>query len=218
MRSSLHITCLVVAVLLGGCKGRPAAGPASPMVAEPAVGARESAPATPGAPPTPGASAGPSTGAPTVPPAPAAVPVQRDPSLLWENDLSVLGNDYECALKEVVSSPQGQDPRAVIWRAYDAARKAVVEGADGPHADEFVDQFSHLQKRDWILEQYWPRIKTHISKYTSSSKDTTFVLCRIYERDGRWKGFVKSFSRDKSNPPITVEIEDGVPRISFFTY
>jgi len=160
------------------------------------------------------------TGAAVVPVSPVvpAAPKVRDPALLWENDLTTLGSDYQCALKEVVTDPTGQDPRAAIWRAYDAARKAVVAGVDNPYADEFVDQFSRLHKRGWILEQYWPRIKTHISKYTASSKDTTYVLCRVDNRDGRWKGFVKSFSVDKSNPPITVEIEDGVPRISFFTY
>lgn len=212
MHLTLRAACLAIAVLAMGCRGRapatPAVSPTSGAAAEAPAGAPSfAAPAVPGTPGTAAATA-------TIP----AAAAMRDPSLQWQNDLSALGNDYACLLKEVVTDPQGQDPRAVVWRAYDAARKAVVEGADGTHAEEFADQFTRAQKRGWILEQYWPRIKSHISKYTASSKDTTYVLCRVEERDGRWKGFVKSFSRDKSNPPITVEIEDGVPRISFFTY
>jgi hypothetical protein len=195
---------LAAAVLLAACKPTPgASGPAPAKAPGPEAGALTT-PAAPQAAPAPA----------SLPPTPRP----RDPSLLWQNDPADIEADFACAQKEVVTAPTGQDPRVAIWRAYDAARKAVVEGVDGPNAEAFADQFTRGQNRAWVLEQFWPRVKAHISKYTMSSKETSFVICRTEERDGRWKAFVKSFSRDKSNPPITVEIEDGVPRISFFTY
>jgi len=206
--------CLLALVLVPACTPRGS----SPRVVPPAPTAPGGAVA-PATPAVPGAAAtDASSGA--VASAPAAAPSGRvrDPSLLWENDLAGLPGDYECGLREVVTAPGEQDPRVAIWRAYDAARRAVVEGTDEPWADTFVKQFARGQRREWILEQYWPRIKTHIAKYTINSKETAFVICRVEERDGRWKAFVKSFARDKSNPPITVEIEDGTPRIAFFTY
>ena len=203
MQRPTVLLALLALLSMPACRSRPTPAPAAPPPG----------PSTAPAPSAPSPSAVPST--PAGAPAPSAV---RDASLLWENDRAALANDYECALKEVVTSPDERDPRVAIWRAYDAARRAVVEGTDAPYAELFADQFTRSQSRPWILEQFWPRAKTHVAKYTASSKDTTFVLCRIDESDGRWKAFVKSFSRDKSNPPITVEIEDGTPRISFFTY
>jgi hypothetical protein len=219
MRFVLRLVGVLVLALLLGCRAR---RPSTPTSA-PAPEAAASAPAAPAAAPAPGAgdaTASPSApGAPSPSPEPTAPPAAaRDASLQWKNDLSTLAADYECGLKEVVSTPPELDPRMAVWRAYDAARHAVVEGNDGPWADIFVTLFTRMHRREWILEQYWPRLKVHVSKYTVSSRDSTYVLCRIEERDGRWKGFVKSFSRDKSNPPITVEMEDGVPRIAFFSY
>lgn len=195
---------LVAALLLAACKPAPGSPDPAPGGAPASEASAVEAPSAPQAAPLAST--------------PPTAPRPRDPSLLWQNDPAEVESDFACAQKEVVTAPTGQDPRVAIWRAYDAARKAVVEGVDGPNAEAFADQFTRGQNRAWILEQFWPRIKAHISKYTMNSKETSFVICRTEERDGRWKAFVKSFSRDKSNPPITVESEDGVPRISFFTY
>jgi hypothetical protein len=144
---------------------------------------------------------------------------KADSGLAWSNDFSVIAGDYACDLKRIVDKrPPDADPAAVIYELYDAARLAKLGGDDEALFDRFAAVFARKHKREWIREQYWGRLKTHIAKYTRSSADSAFVVCRSKVSGVEEKFFIKSFDGLKSNPPITVAREDGVFRVVFFTY
>jgi hypothetical protein len=161
---------------------------------------------------------------------PAKAPAPKSPSkksagakdssgLEWVNDFGIIAGDYACDDKRMVEArPADADPSSVIWEVYDAARLARLGGDDAALFERFAKMFARKHKREWIREQYWSRLKKHIDKYTRSSADTAFVVCRTKTTGPEEKYFVKSFDGLKSNPPITVSREDGVFRIFFFTY
>jgi hypothetical protein len=137
---------------------------------------------------------------------------------LWENDHDDIAADYMCEEKRLVEDPDSDDEVYPIWVAYEAAMKAAAKGKDGPHFDRFADQFHSKHKRDWIKEQYWPRIKKHVRAYTRNSEDASFIICKTTSRPEGNKFFVKSYDSKKSNPPIGISKEEGRYKMDFFSY
>lgn len=155
----------------------------------------------------------------------AAVPGKAVPApskssdLAWANDFGIVAGDYTCDEKRIVSQrPDKADSAWVIWEIYDAARLARLGGDDEALFQRFAGVFANKHKREWVREQYWSRAKMHVNKYTRSSADSAFVVCKTQTSGNEQKFFIRSFDSQKSNPPITVAREGGGFKVFFFSY
>jgi len=127
--------------------------------------------------------------------------------------------DPRCELAEKVETPDENSAEWVVQEIYAAA---AATGDDDVNFQRFYKHFDDSVAEKWARDQYWPRLKTHVSKYLEGEPDvaTIFTICdRRQETPDSVKLFIKSNDISKSNPPITLKkLPDGTHRIVFFTY
>jgi hypothetical protein len=127
--------------------------------------------------------------------------------------------DPRCELNEKVEAPDENSAEWVIHELYTAAAST---GDDEANFQRFYKHFDASTAEKWARDQYWPRLKTHVSKYIDGDAEVgiSFTICeRRQETPDSVKLFIRSKDSSKSNPPITLKkMPDGTHKIVFFTY
>ena len=79
-----------------------------------------------------------------------------------------------CPENRKIDSGDTTQPGGPIYLAYKAALKG-----DSPEAfNEFYAQFVDGKSVEEIKRNIWSRVLQHVTKYTASAEDPSFVLCR----------------------------------------
>lgn len=126
--------------------------------------------------------------------------------------------DPRCELSEKVVDPAKDSAEWVLQEIYAAA---AATGDDDANFQRFFAHFDEGVAEKWAREQYWPRIKQHVSKYLEgdATAGTIYTVCeRRNEGSEMTKFFIRSSDQSKSNPPVTLQKKpDGKFRVVFFT-
>jgi hypothetical protein len=126
--------------------------------------------------------------------------------------------DPRCDLSEKVVDPAKDSPEWIIQEMFAAA---AAKGDDNANFQRFFAHFDETTAEKWARDQYWPRIKQHVSKYLEGDPGagTVYTLCeRRVESPDTTKFFIRSADPSKSNPPITLQKKaDGKFKVVFFT-
>lgn len=126
--------------------------------------------------------------------------------------------DPRCELNEKVVETQENTPEWVIQQLLAAASS---EKDDEESFQKFYSHFDASQAESWVRAQFWPRARTHASKYLPQDANAgiVYTICeRRDEGDGKVKIFIQSNDPSKSNPPSTFKKDDaGKWKVVFYT-
>ncbi len=148
--------------------------------------------------------------------------VEVPPSAAFESDTGqrsgaqgVVTGDPSCMSPQEITEPARTDPEFPIAEVY----RAALEPDSAASRARFEAQFIPKKDSQFLSDQQWPRIRTHVRKYVQDPKKFSFWVCRRdVKGDDREKIFVRSFDSRKSNPPIIVVKRGDRWFIDFFSY